>query len=193
MVLFSSTQVMGQENNVEGENIKHNNNIIKFSPFHFFAKTLLLSYERMCKKSGFTITAGYTYSNKVDNEKLEGGNLEVQYRYYALEHNIKKNINNKYYFAPYIGDSYMDKTQYTYDYLTNGQIQVQKYQINAISAGVIMGIDIAIYNKINFDIFFGGGLRRTNNNNYQNDNNSIFDIGYNGIIPKIGFQAGVIF
>ena len=74
----------------------------------------------------------------------------------------------------------------------------QFIHINAVSAGLIMGLNFSVKNRIIFDIFMGGGLRRTNDNisslqNYYSSDNNIFSDEYNGVIPKIGFQLGVLF
>jgi hypothetical protein len=67
-------------------------------------------------------------------------------------------------------------------------------QINEVSGGVILGAQIAFANRLFLDFYTGGGVKRSfGRQESVQTNYTVLDLGYNGVIPKIGFQLGIGF
>jgi hypothetical protein len=60
---------------------------------------------------------------------------------------------------------------------------------------MLFGWSFSFANRINLDIYTGGGLRKTfnyDNNAYYYDN-GVFDYAYSGISPRLGIDIGFWF
>lgn len=191
---FSSLQA-------QHENDGDKPNIIKFSPFHFAESTFLMSYERMISqnKAGLYFNAGihsaerYDYYSGEPNQSF-GFQGEFQYRVYISQpKSISAGDKGFFYFkgiygGPYASFRYRSQDAYYYDWVSGTSTTVPE-EVTEYAGGIVMGIQFALYNRVFFDFYTGGGIKRSfgaQSTGYRD----ITSVGYNGVLPKIGFQIG---
>jgi hypothetical protein len=181
-------------------------NIVKISPFHFAEGTFLLSYERMLaeNKSSIMLSAGlhsrsnyynYNYNSSPNPQPEFGFQEELQFRLYVIQpQSYSRNDRGFWYFkgfyaGPYLQHRYLQRTVSNWDWV----LQVyndEKQDLNEISGGVLLGVQVAIGNRFFMDFYTGGGIKQSFSNISQYSP-GIAQPGYSGVIPKIGFQFGV--
>jgi len=171
------------------------NNKLKFSVVNFVDNTLFISYEHTLKNgNGLFIGCGPLYSNS-NSEPKSGLRSELQYKLYITEKQ-KSNSIKRIYFAPFLTYKFLEKKYISY---YNGIAYVPDYtmQYHSFCPGIIAGYSITVYNRINIDLYVGGGLKRTFDGNFNGhinyDNYNLWDPGYSGVIPKVGFDIGITF
>ena len=174
-------------------------NIIKISPFHFVEGTFLMSYERMLneQKSSIMVSLGLNSRERSWNNSSQFGfQEEIQYRVYVAP---PKDVGARgrnfmffkgFYAGPYISHRFRSTTEPQWDWITQ-QNSPTKTEINEVSGGVLMGVQIAFANKVFADFFLGGGVKRSFGEVPQGFFIDITQPGYNGVIPKIGLQIGI--
>ena len=177
------------------DSTKKYNNKLKFSVVNFFDNTLFLSYERTMKNgNALFVGVGPLYAN-TNNEPKSGLRSELQYKLYITE-KIKENSAKRIYFAPFFTYKFLEK-KYTSYYIDNNIWPNYTVQYHSFCPGIIAGYSITVYNRINIDFYVGGGLKRTFDGNFNGhinyDNYNLWDPGYSGVIPKVGFDIGITF
>lgn len=115
-----------------------------------------------------------------------GGEAQMKFHVYTV---INPNNSHRLYFAPYVQYQYMDE-QYSYWYYPDRQDVRDIY--SAIGAGILFGWSFSFANRINLDIYTGGGLRKAFDVDERTDT-EIFMPAYSGITPRLGFDIGFWF
>lgn len=168
-------------------------NILKMSVSQFTRSTFQMGYERFVNpNTSFYLTAGLTFQDS-DYEKVFAVRNEAQMRFHVYTL-IKPKDSHRLYFAPYLMNQYFETETQVYD--NNGNYVWQTDTFDAFGGGMLFGWSFSFANRINLDIYTGGGLRKTFNydgdeNTYYNDD--IFDYGYSGIVPRLGIDIGFWF
>lgn len=198
-VTFTQAQSAKPKPNVEPIVVK---SILKISPFHFIEGTFLMSYERMLNgdKSSIVFSAGIHSREQFYNDRSAefGFQEELQYRFYIAPPRSTASDGKGFFFfkglyaGPYLLHRFRNQDIQVFDWVLQQNILLNE-QINEISGGVLMGVQIALGNRFYVDLFTGGGIKRSFGRNPQNTNIYVGSIGYNGVVPKIGFQLGVGF
>ena len=181
--------------NVIGQNV-----IAKISPFHLIDGTFYTSIEKeFISDHSVNISSGYRLSDNGDDKGWMG---EVQLRKYLFtikslrfgESSLSGVFGALYGNAKYFSELEDYDGLYPYD---EGYYQdyYEKYEIKQGEAGVLMGIQLVVQEKVSLDFFIGGGLRVSDVEGKTSIN---FDPespqrGYTGIVPKIGLDFGIVF
>lgn len=168
-------------------------NILKMSVSQFTRSTFQMGLERyFAPTTSFYLAAGLNFEDS-DNNKMWGVRTEAQIRFHVFT-SIKPRESNRLYFAPYLMNHYLETE--TRDYSGIGQGEWRTDTFDAFGGGMLFGWSFSFANRINLDIYTGGGLRKTFNYD-RNDNayfdNSVFDYGYSGIVPRLGIDIGFWF
>jgi|GEM_PF-2965358 len=221
VIMLASSLLFAQKNG--GESIQpKNNNIFKFGVFNFFNSTLLAAFEHQNERNtGFEFLAsvmsksynnGYNYGYGNNSERLFNYHFELQYRYYPIKEFHETNSDNRFkfqhetqiYFAPYLYDEYLtlDATYNTggYNYPPVYNTVHKHYYQNAMSGGILFGINFIMLKKINLDLFTGGGFRSSTQDNFDNYYNQyshyshggIYGISFSGIMIRGGIHLGFV-
>ncbi len=158
----------------------------------FTRNTFQMGYERFTNQnSSVYLSAGLNFTD-TDYDKSWGIRSEVQMKFHVYTI-IKPTQSNRLYFAPYIMNHYLETQTRNYDNYGNYLWQTDNF--DAIGGGMLFGWSYSFANRINLDIYAGGGFRKTINYNpaILSINNSIFDYGYSGIVPRLGIDIGFWF
>ncbi len=166
--------------------------ILKMSASLFTRSTFQMGYERFLNPNNSVyLTAGLNFRDS-DYEKEWGVRTEAQLRFHVFTV-IKPKESNRLYFAPYLMNHYLETEGQSYD--NNGGYSWNTDTFDAFGGGMLFGWSFSFANRINLDIYTGGGFRKTfnyNNTNSYNDN-TVFDYGYSGIVPRLGIDIGFWF
>ncbi len=171
-------------------------NTFSFSPLKFTENAFQIGYERYLSDDK-SIYLGLGAIYKDEYEKEEGFLGELHFRY-DVYRSVRKSSVFSVFFSPYIQYKYVDINRISYVY-DGPQVTTEDVgtTIHAYGGGVLIGIKLAVVKRLMFDLYLGGGMRRTNdfnkNSDYRYYENSIWDHGYNGIAPKVGFNVGFRF
>ena len=189
-----------------------NRNAIKISPVEFGKAEFQISYERYFGDRSSSITISPSFILKENNyESKEGFQIGGQYRIF-LSH-VRSDSRSVFLGLHNIGlytGLYAHYLDYTEDYKFNWWDNSTSTEHNgdftkkvtAIEGGAIIGVQIDITKRILLDFFVGGGIRYTDYtdskdgvvpDNYYYEEYGVFDIEYQGVKPRIGFQLGVFF
>lgn len=182
----SFAQVLATANSPEYKSI------LKMSASLFTRSTFQMGYERFLNPNNSVyLTAGLNFRDS-DYEKEWGVRTEAQLRFHVYTV-IKPKESNRLYFAPYLMNHYLETEGQSYD--NNGAYSWNTDTLDAFGGGMLFGWSFSFANRINLDIYTGGGFRKTfnyNNTNSYNDN-TVFDYGYSGIVPRLGIDIGFWF
>lgn len=186
MASGASAQVLATANSPEYKNM------LKMSAALFTRSTFQMGYERYFNpNTSFLIAAGLTFKDS-DYEKVVGIRTEAQMKFHVFTA-INPKTSHRLYFAPYLLNEYYDTESNQYDY--NGNYLWVTDTFDAFGGGMLFGWSFTFANRVNLDIYTGGGLRKAfgynSDVNYYDD--SIFDYGYSGIIPRLGIDIGFWF
>ena len=167
-------------------------NILKMSVSLFTQSTFQLGLERFVKPTtSVYVTAGLSFQN-TDYENNWGIRNELQMRFYVFNL-IKPTTSQRLYFAPYLMNQYYETETNEYDNFGNPYWRSDTF--DAFSGGMLFGWSFSFANRVNLDIYTGGGIRKTFNyepaENYYDD--GILDYGYSGIAPRLGIDIGFWF
>ncbi|MEI6062431.1 MAG: DUF3575 domain-containing protein [Bacteroidota bacterium] len=167
-------------------------NLLKMSASLFTRSTFQMGYERFVdQNTSVYVTAGLNFKDS-QSEQMWGIRNEVQMRFHVYTV-IEPRESSRLYFAPYLINQYLETQNYRYN--TNGNYSWQTDSFDAIGGGMLFGWSYSFANRINLDIYTGGGFRKTlnyepNTNIYDNN---VFDYGYSGIVPRLGIDIGFWF
>lgn len=168
-------------------------NILKMSVSQFTRSTFQMGYERFFDpNTSLFLAAGLSFTDS-ESEKMFGIRSEAQMRFHVFTI-IKPRESHRLYFAPYLLNQYFETEIRVYDSYSNYYWQTDTF--DAFGGGMLFGWSFSFANRINLDIYTGGGLRKTFNydpaqNTYYNDD--VFDYGYSGIVPRLGIDIGFWF
>ena len=187
-------------------------NVVKLSPFELGKAEFHASYERYFgnRTSSLMITPGVILEEDLDQER-KGYQIMGQYRFY-LSHLSKENGDGSLglYNLGFYAGGYGLFLDYTEDYLfqwfdqvnNESKSQLLNKTIRSGEGGAVIGIHIDITERIIADFFIGGGIRVSEVNDEQDDldleniyyeDYDVFDLEYQGVKPRIGFQLGITF
>lgn len=187
VVLFAgaNAQVLATANSPEYKNV------LKMSASLFSRNTFQIGVERFFEpNTSYYITAGLNLKDS-DIEKNWGVRTELQMRFHVYTV-IKPKISHRLYFAPYLFNHYLETEKYEYG--TNGNRLWKKDSFDALGGGMLFGWSYSFANRINMDIYTGGGLRKTfDYDALYNYTDGIYDYGYSGIVPRLGIDIGFWF
>lgn len=189
LVIFASgayAQVLATANSPEYKNV------LKMSASLFTRSTFQMGYERYLNpNTSLYLTGGINFQDS-DYDKNWGVRTEAQLRFHVYTL-IKPKESHRLYFAPYLLNHYLETE--TRNYTGSGMDEWRTDSFDAIGGGMLFGWSFSFANRINLDLYTGGGFRKTlnydDNDNYYND--GIFEYGYNGIVPRLGIDIGFWF
>jgi hypothetical protein len=185
-VSTASAQILATANSPEYRNI------LKMSVSLFTRNTFQMGYERFFQpNTSFFLAAGLNFKDS-DYEKDWGVRTEAQMRFHVYTV-IKPRDSHRLYFAPYLLNEYMETQTSSYSGSVTTVWKTDTF--DAFGGGMLFGWSYSFANRINLDIYTGGGIRKTFNydNNNNNDNSGILNSGYSGIVPRLGIDIGFWF
>lgn len=171
-------------------NSREMKNIFKMSASMFVRNTFQIGYERFLDPgTSLYLSSGLTVSD-TESDDSWGIITEAQMKFHVYTL-VKPNRSHRLYFAPYLQNHYMDTRQQVYDMY--GYKTWYDDTFDAFGGGMLFGWSYSFANRINLDIYTGGGLRKSfgyEDNTYWND---IWDYRRSGIIPRLGIDIGFWF
>ena len=167
-------------------------NLLKMSASLFTQSTFQLGFERFFQpNTSFYLAAGLNFEDS-EYDKNWGVRTELQLRFnvYTI---IRPRDSHRLYFAPYVLNQYFETK--TIDYASSVPNAWLVDTFDAFGGGMLFGWSYSFANRINLDIYTGGGIRKTfNYDNYSNSGSGEFsDYGYSGIVPRLGIDIGFWF
>ena len=189
--------------------------LIKVSPFHFFNATFNMSFEKkITSDKSINLSGGFHLRDRDYISYGEGDAVgwtgEFQLRKYLVKYNSDL---SGIFVAPFFKGSYFDITynddiwyvteESYYDadgiwYPQEGEyiMETSNDEIKSVQGGVLMGVQYVIKDVISLEFYLGGGIQYSEVEGNSEDNwryDSSLGRGYNGVIPKIGFNVGAAF
>lgn len=134
------------------------------------------------------VNAGMTFRDS-DYDRIWGVKAEAQYQFHVFTQ-IKPKNSHRLYFAPYLIGSYTESEEY--NWVDSGYQRWVKDTYSAFGTGVVFGWSFSFANRINLDIYTGGGIRKAFDVDSQYYD-GIWDYGYSGITPRFGMDVGFWF
>lgn len=167
------------------------NNILKMSASLFVRSTFQMGFEHFFNQNtSLNISAGMNFQDS-DYDKNFGVRTEAQMRFHVFTV-IKPTESNRLYFAPYLMNHYLVIERN--NYYSSSSDNWYKDTFNAFSGGMLFGWSYTFANRVNLDIYSGGGLRKTFGYDEANGySDGIFEYGYSGIMPRFGIDLGFWF
>lgn len=176
---------------------KHNR--VYFNLFDLVFSTFSVSYERDIRRNSLMITAGGILSEDKQKSKT-GGMGEVHYRLNLVDEKAGYDRTALFYLSPYFQYKYIDAEEIinastnsypvtaTYTYTTAANLR--SYHV-----GALLGLSLyAFKGRFCTSFYAGSGLRKVDIKGNQNlFNINLFQAGYSGVIPRLGFQLGIGF
>jgi len=167
-------------------------NVLKMSASLFTRNTFQMGYERFFNpNTSLYLAAGLNFRDN-DYERNWGVRSEAQLRFHVYTV-IWPKVSHRLYFAPYLMNHYLETENINYNISGQGIWQTDTF--DAFGGGMLFGWSYSFANRINLDIYTGGGFRKTFNydNTSNTSNNGVFDYSYNGIVPRLGIDIGFWF
>ena len=166
-------------------------NILKMSASQFVNSTFQMGYERFINPgTSLYLSAGLNFKD-TEYDRSWGVLNEAQMRFHVYTL-IRPNSSHRLYFAPYLQNHYMNAEQKEYYSTGNPYWKTDTY--DAFGGGMLFGWSYSFANRINLDIYTGGGLRKAFgiDRDVYYYNNGLSD-GYSGIVPRLGIDIGFWF
>lgn len=213
-VFFSAN---AQEGITTKEAVSLPRNILKLPPLHFTRSTFTLRYERFNSSFDRSLQFGIdltTMESSWNNYREMGWGGDVEYRIYAggfKQRTTRKgqSYGQGIYFAPYIKGEYFN-TQEQYwgegrqdpntGQWINSQGTVER-KIMAFTPGAVIGWQRSFWGVLHLDVYLGGGIQYTNEERSFTDGqpagflnfhySGLWDRGYSGVVPRMGFNVGL--
>ncbi|PLX06173.1 MAG: hypothetical protein C0596_16965 [Marinilabiliales bacterium] len=185
-LLLLAVNLVSAQNSTNSEyEANYQKNYIYINPIQPVFYTLQMGYERVFKenKRSIIICLGI-YREEYDFIKNKGFTDELQYRFYinSNESDDRNKLTFDYYLGPYFNHKFFD-------------INRSRYTAHNFILGAVGGLRLS-YKSFALDLHVGGGYKHvifggyhTNYNGYE----EFSDIGYTGILPKLGVQIGYKF
>jgi len=161
-------------------------NLFKISPSQFTRNTFQMDFEHFISPiTSFQINAGMIYKD-ADYSRLWGVQVEGQFKFHVFTQ-INPRDSHRLYFAPYIQSQEIQSENQSY---TGTLTSTENF--STISTGVLFGWSFSFANRINLDIYTGGGIKKSFNSK-SSYYAGIWDYGYSGITPRLGIDVGFWF
>jgi hypothetical protein len=195
-------------NRIKFEDLRKNK-IFKLSPFHFFDRSLNVQGEFFVSptyKNSLLIGLTGMYRD-TKNRTDKGISLEVQGRYYprAFSADTMPFIRNKaggFYLAYGAQFGVNENKEISGLWDINGVYSSNDLKTKSawVTPFFCFGYQVVAWETLYVDIYLGGGMKINNvsyspdiqkNSNFIEEDPSIFDRAYKGIIPKLGFSVGI--
>jgi hypothetical protein len=185
-VTGSRAQILATANSPEYKNL------LKMSASLFTQSTFQLGFERFFQPNTSFFLAGGLKFEDTEYDKNWGVRTELQMRFHVYTV-IRPRDSHRLYFAPYVLNQYYETQTIDYASSVPNAWLVDTY--DAFGGGMLFGWSYSFANRINLDIYTGGGIRKTFNfdNNSNSDNGEFSDFGYSGIVPRLGIDIGFWF
>ena len=160
-----------------------------------------MSYERFLSETvSLQVSAGlHSRESSFIGQSGFGVQEELQARFYLLKpENSSAGARQFFFFkglfaGPYVYHRWRQQQISEWDWVAQQNVPIDQ-NINEVSGGVIIGAQIALGNVFYMDLFTGGGIKRSFGRNESSQQfYDITTVGYNGVLPKIGFNIGVGF
>ena len=189
----------------------HYTNALKLSPFNLGQSELQASYEHYFNDRKMSISISPSiFLKETQDVSLSGLQVMMQYRFYLThfnkdERNTFLNVYNYGFYTGFYGLYFDYSEDYQQGYWSNSG---QEYIFSeftrsseSIEGGALIGVQIDITKRILIDFYMGGGVRFSDSldtyfdivEEQYNVSESVFDPGYTGVKPKVGFQLGILF
>jgi len=191
-------------------------NALRFSPIYLVGNTFELSYEKYFNKgkTSLVFTPGlFLRENRWDawsNERSEKGFLattQLRFYYSVNEKMAKKPVQQstriKLFAGPYYRMRYQEDNYREFGRLAGPEFSFEdgndKFQdiILANEGGFIFGFQTITFDRLIFDVYFGGGYKHTqavsDNPFGPTVSDGFFAVGYSGVIPRGNVQIGFAF
>lgn len=191
--------------------IADNNKTLKISPIQFGKSYFEMSLEFDLNGGKSALQISPMALLKKDNfEEFTGIQAEIQYRSYLLR--LDQEESNTWIFSDIdmFAGAYGLGLNFSRDYRAwyNGfgpepvtEADVTQ-DIFAVEGGVIIGVKFTLGNRVTLDLLAGGGVRYSDiedsieaglniEDYYVRDNDSVFDLGYFGVKPRLNLQLGI--
>ena len=186
LVAGARAQILATSNSPEYKNL------LKMSASLFTQSTFQLGFERFFQpNTSFFLATGLKFEDS-EYEKNWGVRTELQMRFHVYTI-IRPRDSHRLYFAPYVLNQYFETE--TIDYASSVPNAWVLDTFDAFGGGMLFGWSYSFANRINLDIYTGGGIRKTFNydNNSNSGNGEFSDYGYSGIVPRLGIDIGFWF
>lgn len=192
------TQIHAQDASLPISEEKRHNRVY-FNMFDLVYSTFGVAYERDIKRNSLLISAGGILM-KNNSRSRTGGSGEVQYRINLIDEKAGYENTVFLYFAPYAQFRYIDEEEKAIAYAYSNSYYASYSYINranlrSYNGGALLGLSLyAMKRRLCFSFFAGGGLRYVDirGSEYLFDQ-TVFSVGYSGVLPRFGFQFGVGF
>ena len=157
----------------------------------FTRNAFQMGYEHfLSPTTGLDFNAGMNYQDN-ESEQNWGITTEAQFKFYVFTQ-ISPKKSHRLYFAPYFVNNYEEEK--SYQWISLGYNAWIDDTFDAIGTGMLFGWSFSFANRINLDIYTGGGIRKAFNvNPNSNYSSSIYDYRYSGIAPRLGIDVGFWF
>jgi len=152
----------------------------------FTRNTFQLGYEHFFKPtSSFQINAGMRFKES-EYEQYWGVVSDAQLRFHVYTL-IQPQNSHRLYFAPYVAFAYEERESEIWN--ENGFQEWVSDNYNALGSGILFGWSYSFANRINLDIYTGGGIRKAFGVDHDFDDN-IWNYSYSGIAPRLRMDVG---
>lgn len=207
-VIASAIFTGGILNAQEPESLKLPKGIIKIVPFELVNSTFMIEYEGFNKdvNRSWSLGLGLTSGTNYDGEQF-GVKGEVMKRFYlnGMSQHVPNRIHEPYlrgvYAGAFLRGGYANVSDKFYYYEPNSGIGSEYENSRSgiwVFPGVMIGASRTFWDILYLELHIGAGVRFSDMANsdpryleqeyYIED---VYDIGYNGVAPNIGFKIGI--
>jgi len=185
---------------------------IRTSPVEFGKAEFHIGYEYyFANRNSSILIMPSVILKDTPQEVKEGFQLESQMRFY-LSHlrSDERDVFLGMYNIGLFAGVYAKYTNYNEEYEFSWWNEVDQTSVtdrfeksvNAGEGGILIGLQLDVTKRILIDFHVGGGIRYPKTTDtkdgvvppdYYYEDDSVFDIGYKGVKPKVGFQLGFMF
>jgi hypothetical protein len=192
----------------EAESLNLPKGIIKIIPFELVNSTFMIEYEGFNKdvNRSWSLGLGLTSGTNYDGEQF-GVKGEVMKRFYlnGMSLHVPKRDREPYlrgvYAGAFLRGGYADVVNkfYNYDNMTGSGMELENSRSGMwVFPGVMIGASRTFWDILYLELHVGAGVRFSDMANsdpryleQQYYTEDVYDIGYNGVAPNIGFKIGI--
>ena len=141
------------------------------------------------------------YNSSNAYKKLEGYGLEIGHRIYVTNNLMPEGVYLSYgimynhYDLTYEDESWGQIEYVDLDAITYGLFEHNTH-IDKLGPNILIGYQKKVLDRIYVDIFCGGGMRysiiKTSSLLPRNFDSDLFQFGYTGTVPLLGFRIGIV-
>lgn len=213
LILLANLMILSVSNGQEYAEHFANENALKINPFALADGKFQISYERflMGRRSSLLISPSIISKESIDQSK-RGWEVMSQYRLFLTHKREDQQktflgVHNYGFYTGLYGLFFIQREDYIVSYWDEADNQQKNIEANkevdAMEAGVLLGIQIDITPRILIDFYVGGGIRQADvidsfmesnlPKDYYYDTYGVLDPEYQGVKPKIGLLLGITF